>query len=88
MSKPRTKAVPPDSADSLLPQPQHPDDPQPLFEGELSPAGDQPGELAPPPEIDSREFEVSFGESLDRTLDLETWDDGKDLNAVFAKLVW
>src|SRR5579871_1023747 len=86
MSKPRTKAVPPDAADSLLPQPQQPVESQPLFEGESPPAGDQPGELAPPPEIDSHEFEVSFGETLDRTLDLETWDDGKDLNAIFAKL--
>lgn len=80
MSKPRI------AADSLLPQPQHPVESQPLFEGESPPAGDQPGELASPPEIDSQGFEVSFGEPLDRTLDLDTWDDGKDLNAVFAKL--
>lgn len=86
MSRPRTTAIPLAAADSLLPQPQHPVEPQPLFEGESLPAGDQPGELAPPPEIDSHEFEVSFGEPLDRTLDLETWDDGKDLNAIFAKL--
>jgi hypothetical protein len=85
MSRPRMKVVPPDAAGSLVP-PAHAVEPQPLFEGESPPPTDQPGELAAPPEIDSREFEVSFGESLDRTLDLETWDDGKDLNTIFAKL--
>lgn len=84
MTRPRTKPAPADAEDSLLPQPAHPV--EPLFEGELPPASDQPGELTATPVIDSHDFEVSFGEPLDRTLDLDTWDDGKDLNLIFSKL--
>ena len=79
MSKPRTKAVPPDLAVSHQAQPEQPGELQPLFEGESPPPDNQPGALAPPPEIDSQDFETSFGEPLDQTLDLDTWNDGKDL---------
>jgi hypothetical protein len=87
MGRSRMKAVAPNLVDSLLSQPNHPAEPEPIFEGETPPASVQPGELGPPPEIDSREFEVSFGESLDRTLDLDTWNDGKDLNAIFGSVL-
>jgi hypothetical protein len=36
--------------------------------------------------IDSADFELGFGESLDRTLDLDTWTDGRDLTGVFERL--
>jgi len=86
MSRPRIKTATPGTVDSPVAQPQYPVEPQPQFSGEPPPSSDQPGELVPPPMIDSEEFEVSFGEPLDRTLDIETWNDGQDLNAVFARL--
>ncbi len=40
------------------------------------PASGQPGNLVPPPIIDDQDFEQGFGEPLDRTLDLDTWQSG------------
>jgi hypothetical protein len=86
MSSPRLKSDRSAAGDSLVPQRQELADPEPLFEGESLPASNQPGELAAPPVIDSQEFEVGFGEPLDRTLNLDTWNDGRDLSAIFAQL--
>jgi len=42
--------------------------------------------LTPSPEIGSADFEAQFGESIDRTLDLDTWSHGEDLSGVFERL--
>jgi hypothetical protein len=47
---------------------------------------DQPGDLAPAPVIDAQDFESEFGEPLDRTLDLDTWTDGRDFSGIFERL--
>jgi hypothetical protein len=47
---------------------------------------DPPGDLAPAPVIDAQDFEAGFGEPLGRTLDLETWNDGRDLSGIFERL--
>lgn len=86
MSRTQMKPPRPGAGGSLIPRPGHLPAPEPLFEGESPPTTDQPGDLTSAEVIDAREFEVNFGEPLDRTLDLDTWDDGKDLDAIFAKL--
>ena len=48
--------------------------------------GEQPGALTPPVEIEAAEFDAEFGETLDRTLDLDTWTHGEDLSGVFERL--
>jgi hypothetical protein len=53
--------------------------PQPL-------PADQPGDLAPAPLVSDEDFEQGFDEPLDRTLDLDSWNDGRDLNAIFARV--
>ena len=45
-----------------------------------------PGSLAPPELIDTEDFCSSYGEPLERTLDLETWERGENLLSVFARL--
>lgn len=86
MSNSRLKPGRRTAGNSLVPELQPLVEPPPLFEGESLPASNQPGELAGPTLIDSREFEVGFGEPLDQTLDLDTWSDGRDLSAIFAQL--
>lgn len=81
----RRRSQPADATDNHVP-PGPARDEIPLFDGEAPPPVDQPGEISTPEIIEVREFEVNFGESLDRALDLETWDDGSDLNAIFEKL--
>ena len=36
--------------------------------------------------IDERAFEDAFGESIDQTLDLDTWRDGDDLDAAYERM--
>lgn len=55
-----------------------------LTEGLVEPL--EPGTLVPPPEIDQADFNAGFGESLERTLDLDTWTHGEDLAGVFERL--
>jgi hypothetical protein len=49
-------------------------------------AAAQPGPLTPPEEISAEDFAASYGEPLKRTLDLETWERGENLDHVFARL--
>jgi hypothetical protein len=46
----------------------------------------QPGLLSPPDEIGAADFVTSYGESLERTLDLDTWERGENLDRMFARL--
>ena len=46
----------------------------------------QPGLLTPPEEVSAADFAASYGESLERTLDLDTWERGEDLDRMFARL--
>ena len=49
-------------------------------------ARDQPGLLTPPEEVSAEDFVSSYGESLARTLNLDTWECGENLDRMFAKL--
>jgi hypothetical protein len=46
----------------------------------------QPGPLTPPEEVSAEDFEASYGESLERTLNLETWERGENLDRLFERL--
>ena len=46
----------------------------------------QPGPMTPPEEVSAEDFEASYGEPLKRTLDLETWERGENLDGMFARL--
>jgi hypothetical protein len=46
----------------------------------------QPGPLTPPEEVSAQDFEASYGEALKRTLDLETWERGENLERMFERL--
>jgi hypothetical protein len=46
----------------------------------------QPGPLTPPEELSAEDFEASYGEALKRTLDLETWERGENLERMFERL--
>jgi hypothetical protein len=46
----------------------------------------QPGLLSPPDEIGAADFIASYGESLERTLNLDTWEPGENLDRMFARL--
>jgi hypothetical protein len=46
----------------------------------------QPGPLTPPEEVSAEDFEASYGESLERTLNLETWERGENLDRMFERL--
>jgi hypothetical protein len=46
----------------------------------------QPGSLAPPEIIDADDFVASYGESLEQTLNLDTWERGEDLAGLFERL--
>jgi hypothetical protein len=58
--------------------------------GDESPGGAgaaaQPGPLIPPDEVSAEDFEASYGEALKRTLDLETWERGENLDRLFERL--
>src|SRR5204862_1944600 len=53
-------------------------------------APDPPGPLEPAgeevPEVSPEEFVESFGEELQRTLDVDTWSAGEDLAVVYGRL--
>jgi len=49
-------------------------------------ANEQPGDLVPEALVSAQEFEQDFGEPLAQILDLDTWNDGSDLRAVFEQL--
>jgi hypothetical protein len=46
----------------------------------------QPGPLSPPEEVSAEDFEASYGERLERTLNLDTWERGENLDRMFARL--
>lgn len=50
------------------------------------PVQQSPGGIAPLDEMDPDVFAADFGESIARTLDLETWTTGFDLNALHERL--
>lgn len=54
--------------------------------GDGPPQPQQPGNGKPPPEVDAGAFQSSFGESLGRALDLDTWSTGQDLAALHDRL--
>lgn len=39
-----------------------------------------------PPEISAEDFKQGFGEELQKTLDLNTWFTGEDLDAVYSRI--
>ncbi len=80
MTKPRTTKARSKAREQLpaAPSPPSPDG--------VAALNEQPGELTPAPVIDARDFEAGFGEPLGRTLDLETWNDGRDLSSIFERL--
>jgi hypothetical protein len=49
-------------------------------------AAHQPGPLAPPEDISREEFAASYGEPLEHTLNLDTWERGENLDRMFARL--
>jgi hypothetical protein len=83
MGKARTTQTQSDAGDGL-PSRVSPAAPAPL--PEIVAASNQPGDLAPSPAIDNRDFEVAFGQSLDRTLDLDTWQSGLYLCADWERI--
>ena len=46
----------------------------------------QPGLLLPPEGISGEDFVAGYGESLEQTLNLETWERGENLDRMFARL--
>ena len=78
------------------PNPQHLSRSNPLFvrlnqrfslsEGELEPPPNQPGELEQPVVIETKDFTEGYGEPLESTLDLDTWNDGSDLSGIFKRV--
>lgn len=49
-------------------------------------ASAQPGLLAPPEGIGAGDFLASYGESLEQTLNLDTWERGENLASIFERL--
>lgn len=45
-----------------------------------------PPVIAEQPPVDAEEFEAAFGETLAKTLDLDTWDPGENLGALYQRL--
>jgi hypothetical protein len=45
-----------------------------------------PGPLTPPEEVSAEDFEASYGEPFERTLNLDTWEHGENLDRMFARL--
>jgi hypothetical protein len=85
MTKPRTTKTRPEAGEGA-PSPPAPPAPHPPTTDGAPGFNDPPGDLAPAPVIDAKDFEAVFGESLDRALDLDTWNDGCDLNRIFERL--
>lgn len=56
------------------------------LEGVTEPVDAMPPIVADQPPVDSEEFEAAFGESLARTLDLDTWEPGENLAALYQRL--
>jgi hypothetical protein len=46
----------------------------------------QPGLLTPPEEVSAADFVASYGEPLESTLNLDTWERGENLDRMFARL--
>jgi len=55
-------------------------------EGALAGVQAQPGRLEPPEVISADTFEASYGEPLEQTLNLETWERGENLDRMFERL--
>ena len=49
-------------------------------------AVEQPGTIAPPEVIDQGDFRSAYGESLQETLNLDTWERGEDLAGLYERL--
>jgi hypothetical protein len=52
----------------------------------LEPPPNQPGELEQPVVIEAKDFAEGYGEPLESTLDLDTWNDGSDLSSIFKRV--
>ena len=67
-----------------------PNEPIPSQRGDEPPDGTetpaQPGPLTPPEEVSTEDFEASYGEPLEHTLNLDTWEPGENLDRMFARL--
>lgn len=83
MGRARDKRTRSDAGESL---PSPPPPAAPASPTENVPAGEQPGELAPPLTIDNRDYEAAFGEPLGRTLDIERWQSGLYLCADWERI--
>jgi hypothetical protein len=46
----------------------------------------QPGLLTPPEDVSAADFAASYGEPLERALNLDTWERGENLDRLFARL--
>lgn len=55
-------------------------------EGAIAGGPAQPGRLEPPEGISADAFEASYGEPLEQTLNLETWERGENLDRMFERL--
>jgi hypothetical protein len=86
MPKARSKQAQPNAGDNLPPELPPAAPAARASSPDLALPNDQPGDLAPVPLIDAQDFEVGFGERLDRALDLDTWNDGRDLSGIFERL--
>ncbi len=60
----------------------------PSAEGGVSESGvpKQPGTPAPPEVVDPADFRTAYGESLQDTLNLDTWERGEDLAELYERL--
>jgi hypothetical protein len=65
--------------------PQDHKDTTPL-QGALDASRVPPGPLSPPELLDADDFLASYGESLEHTLNLDTWESGPDLASIFDRL--
>lgn len=57
-----------------------------LVERAASGALAQPGPVTPPEIIEADDFSAGYGESLEKALDLDTWERGEDLVGLFNRL--
>jgi hypothetical protein len=58
---------------------------QPVFEGEIEPVREQPGEFQAPPVLEEKDFTQGYGETLAQTLNIDSWSDGSDLSSIFDR---
>src|SRR4051812_37213267 len=58
---------------------------QPVFKGEVEPVQEQPGDFQALPMLEEKDFTQGYGETLDQTLNIDSWSDGSDLSSIFDR---